>query len=400
MLAEEAMTLPLQRFVCHNATTMSRILLAMSGGVDSSVAAHLLLEQGHEIVGVFMRHGVESPVACEASSGESVSSATEPSLLPIAGQRLDHKQGCCTAADAADARRVADRLDIPFYALNLDQEFRQIIDYFVDEYAAGRTPNPCVQCNNWIKFGKLFDYADSVGCDFVATGHYAQIACNPSSGEPMITRGIDAGKDQAYVLFGIDRSLLSRMMLPVGGYRKPRIREIAETLGLRVADKRDSQEICFVTHGHHASFVRARREASNRAGEITTLEGRVVGRHEGIEGFTIGQRKGLGGGLGERHYVIRIDAATNRVVIGLHEDLARHELTATDLNWHFAPPTSSFRCAAQIRYNSGAHAATAMLISPDRLHIRFDDPVYGVAPGQAVVCFQDDRVLGGGWIEE
>jgi len=374
----------------------------MSGGVDSSVAAHLLLEQGHELVGVFMRHGVESPVACEASSDESGHSATlspESSLLPIAGQRLDHKQGCCTAADAADARRVADRLDIPFYALNLDQEFSQIIDYFVDEYAAGRTPNPCVQCNNWIKFGKLFDYADSVGCEFVATGHYAQIACDTSSGEPTITRGIDSGKDQAYVLFGIDRPLLSRMLLPVGSYRKPRIREIAESLGLRVADKRDSQEICFVTSGHHASFVRARRGATNRAGEITTTDGSVVGHHDGIEGFTIGQRKGLGGGLRERHYVVRIDAETNRVVIGLHEDLARHELTATDLNWHFDPPSSPFRCAAQIRYNSGAHAATARLISPDRLHIRFDEPVYGVAPGQAVVCFEGNRVLGGGWIE-
>src|SRR5205085_3675733 len=241
---------------------MSRIVLAMSGGVDSSVAAWLLKEAGHEVIGVFMRHGEEAQEACAAGGPSGFQ-------LPIFNPRATHKQGCCSASDAEDARRVADRLDIPFYALNLQAEFRQIIDYFVAEYSRGRTPNPCVQCNNWLKFGKLFDYADSVGAEFVATGHYARIAwegeapaeprANGSAGaSPSLLRGIDMSKDQSYVLFGIERKLLARMLLPVGEYRKPQIRSMAAKLGLRVADKKDSQEICFVTSGKHDEFVRER----------------------------------------------------------------------------------------------------------------------------------------------
>src|SRR5688500_10535619 len=196
---------------------MSRIVLAMSGGVDSSAAAYLLREEGHEVIGVFMRHGEEAQEACRVDS---------PGLtLPIFNPRADHKQGCCSAADAEDARRVADRLDIPFYALNLQEEFQQIIDYFVDEYARGRTPNPCVMCNNWLKFGKLCDYADSIGAEFVATGHYARLL--PGDEGPVLYRGLDLTKDQSYVLFGIERELLPRMLLPVGHYQKPQIREIA-----------------------------------------------------------------------------------------------------------------------------------------------------------------------------
>src|SRR5262245_43440713 len=217
---------------------MSRIVLAMSGGVDSSVAAWLLKEAGHEVIGVFMRHGEEAQEACAVDGPPGFT-------LPIFQTRSNHKQGCCSASDAEDARRVADRFDIPFYALNLQAEFRRIIDYFVDEYSRGRTPNPCVQCNNWLKFGKLFDYADSVGAEFVATGHYARL----DGGS--LFRGVDSKKDQSYVLFGIDRRLLSRMMLPVGEFRKPQIREMAAKIGLRVAEKRDSQEICFVTSGKH-----------------------------------------------------------------------------------------------------------------------------------------------------
>src|SRR5688500_16966009 len=206
---------------------MARVVLAMSGGVDSSVAAHLLQQQGHDVIGVFMRHGHQSPVACATEA-----TATSPAALPIVN-RLDHKQGCCTASDAEDARRVADRLAIPFYALNLDQEFTRIIDYFVDEYAAGRTPNPCVQCNNWIKFGKLFDYADSVDAEFVATGHYARMATD-ANGDATLLRGQDDSKDQSYVLFGIKRQYLTRMLLPVGDYEKPEIRRLAAGVGLNV----------------------------------------------------------------------------------------------------------------------------------------------------------------------
>src|SRR5262245_34294919 len=382
---------------------MSRIVLAMSGGVDSSVAAWLLKEAGHEVIGVFMRHGEEAQEACAVDGPPGFQ-------LPIFSARKDHKQGCCSASDAEDARRVADRLDIPFYALNLQAEFRQIIDYFIDEYTRGRTPNPCVQCNNWLKFGKLFDYADSLGAEFVATGHYARLSSRHtpcadigegtrSVPDTSLLRGIDDDKDQSYVLFGIERRLLARMMLPVGEYRKPQIRAMAAKVGLRVADKKDSQEICFVTSGKHDEFVRHRRRAIDMSGQIVTTEGRVVGTHPGIERFTIGQRKGLGVALGEPYFVVRIEPDTKKVVIGRQEELSRRELTASECNWLTDPPADEFPCSAKIRYNSPPAAATAEVLGEVRLRVTFDEPRYGVAPGQAVVLYDGDRVLGGGWID-
>jgi tRNA-specific 2-thiouridylase len=384
---------------------MSRIVLAMSGGVDSSVAAYLLCEAGHDVVGVFMRHGEEAQEVCAVGG--------EPGYqLPIFNPRADHKQGCCSASDAEDARRVADRLGIPFYALNLQAEFRQIIDYFIDEYTRGRTPNPCVQCNNWLKFGKLLDYADSIGAEFVATGHYARLyspftphadMSARGASEPHLLRGLDHSKDQSYVLFGIERRLLRRMMLPIGGYQKSQIRELAAKVGLRVAEKRDSQEICFVTSGKHDEFVRQRRRDIDTSGEIVTTAGRVVGTHPGIERFTIGQRKGLGVALGEPQFVVRIEPDTRRVVIGRQEELARTDIAARDCNWLADPPAGSFGCLAKIRYNSPPAPAQAWLEPDGRLQIRFAEPRYGVAPGQAAVVYlptpDGDRVLGGGWIE-
>jgi tRNA-specific 2-thiouridylase len=380
---------------------VARVVLAMSGGVDSSVAAHLLLEQGHEVIGVFMRHGEKAVSACSLD-GRLESSP----LLPILSNRLDHKQGCCSASDAEDGRRVAEHLGISFYALNLESEFREIIDYFVDEYTVGRTPNPCVMCNNKIKFGKLFDYANSVGAQYLATGHYAQLEHRQE--ELFLTRGVDASKDQSYVLFGIKREYLSRMLLPVGKYHKPFIREIAGQLGLNVAEKKDSQEICFVTSGKHDEFVRQRRgdrvdeQGGMTAGEIVTTSGRVVGHHSGIERFTIGQRKGLGVAMGDPYFVVRIEPATRKVVIGTLEELGRSHLTASRTNWLLDLPyqlQEPFRCEAQIRYNSSAAPATACLLPGQRLQVNFDDPQNGVAPGQAVVCYEGDRVLGGGWID-
>ena len=217
---------------------MARVVLAMSGGVDSSVAAHLLLQAGHEVIGVFMRHGEESSQVCRVDSdspGNSFAGSAKSDSLPVLGGlaqgRADHKQGCCTASDAADARRVAGKMNIPFYALDLQQDFRRIVDYFVDDYLSGRTPNPCVKCNHWIKFGRLFDYADGVDAEFVATGHYAQM-CHGDQ----LHRGLDSNKDQSYALFGIRHDRLPRMMLPVGVFEKPRIREIAEELGLGVQE--------------------------------------------------------------------------------------------------------------------------------------------------------------------
>jgi tRNA-specific 2-thiouridylase len=381
----------------------------MSGGVDSSVAAHLLVEQGHDLIGVFMRHGERSPAACDEVGPPSRGGPSEKvplgSEVPLSSRHLLHnKQGCCTASDAEDARRVADKLCIPFYALNLQAEFGQIIDYFVAEYTAGRTPNPCVQCNNWIKFGKLFDYADSVGAEFVATGHYARLD-RRAGGSVALLRGVDAAKDQSYVLFGIRPELLRRMMLPVGNFEKPAIRRMAAELGLRIAEKKDSQEICFVTRGRYDEFVR-RRGAGGEAGELVTTDGTVVGEHDGIEGFTVGQRKGLGVALGDRKFVVRIEPELRRVVIGDREELDRREFTAANCNWLDPDVTSAVdvprRCFAQIRYNAAAQPATMTVLPERRLQIAFDEPQFAITPGQAVVCYDADenqRVLGGGWIE-
>ncbi|MFN3193491.1 MAG: tRNA 2-thiouridine(34) synthase MnmA [Aureliella sp.] len=369
---------------------MKRVVLAMSGGVDSSAAAHLLLEQGYDVIGVFMRHGEESAESCSLEDG-----SPNP-LLPILQGRTDHKQGCCSASDAMDARRVADRLGIPFYALDLQSDFSRIVDYFVDEYTHGRTPNPCVQCNNWIKFGRLFDYADSVDAEFVATGHYAQLV--DRDGQPALIRGVDGRKDQSYVLAGIDRKYLSRMLLPVGGFVKPDIRRLAGEAGLRVADKRDSQEICFVTSGKHGEFVKA-RSGSDSSGNFVSTTGEVLGQHNGIERFTIGQRKGLGIALGEPRFVVRIDSETYDVVLGNIEDLDQPSLTATDANWLIPTPTKPFAGMAQIRYNSRAVPATIEPNASTGFSVRFDEPARGIAPGQLCVVYDEDRVLGGGWIE-
>ncbi|HET6882595.1 MAG TPA: tRNA 2-thiouridine(34) synthase MnmA [Pirellulales bacterium] len=369
---------------------MSRVVLAMSGGVDSSVAAHLLRAAGHEVIGLFMRHGESSPAVCPTP--------TTTAALPVLG--TPHKQGCCSASDAADARRVADRLDIPFYAVDFAAEFGQIMDYFTAEYTAGRTPNPCVMCNNWLKFGKLCDYADQVGAEWIATGHYARLEAAAVAGNPpVLRRGIDEAKDQSYVLFGIDRKVLPRVMFPVGNYHKPQIRDVARQLGLRVAEKKDSQEICFVPDQDYAAFVRNRRGEGDLSGEIVTTAGEVVGRHAGLEQFTIGQRKGLGVAFGEPRYVVRLEAETRRVVIGRQEELLRSELTARDANWLIDPPDRPLECEVKIRYRSAPTPAVVEAIGERRLHVYLRQPRAGVAPGQAVVCYSGDRVLGGGWIE-
>src|SRR5262245_25697563 len=258
---------------------MARVVLAMSGGVDSSVAAYLLKQQGHEVIGLFMRTGVHAT----ADAGPA------------------HKKGCCSALDAGDARRVADRLDLPFYALDFEQDFQRIMDYFVDEYAVGRTPNPCVVCNNWLKFGKLWSYGKQLEADFVATGHYARVVARDGCHE--LHRGADPNKDQSYVLYGLRRALLPRLLFPIGGYPKEEVRRLARAAGLAVADKPDSVEICFVPDGDHAALIRRRRPELATAGRIVDTAGKVLATHDGIEQFTVGQRKGLGFAAGQRRYV-------------------------------------------------------------------------------------------------
>src|SRR5689334_19756218 len=243
-----------------------RVVLAMSGGVDSSVAAYLLRREGYEVIGLFMRTGVHGG----------------PDDGPA------RKQGCCSAVDAGDARRVADRLDIPFYALDFEQDFGRVIDYFADQYLSGRTPNPCVVCNSWLKFGELWAYARQLEADFIATGHYARLV--RSSGAAELHRAADPDKDQSYVLFGIGREVLPRLLFPIGDRRKEEVRGLARRAGLGVADKPDSVEICFVPDGDHAALVRSRRPGRATAGRIVDEGGRELGRHDGIERFTVGQR--------------------------------------------------------------------------------------------------------------
>lgn len=369
---------------------MARVVLAMSGGVDSSVAAHLLTVAGHEVIGVFMRHGArpDHPARAGEPTSSLFAQPDEPGSPP----------SCCSAADAEDARRVAGSLDIPFYAIGLESEFRDIMDYFVEEYVHGRTPNPCIVCNNRLKFGKLFDYANDLDAEYLATGHHARCLLG-EDGLPWLCRGADRNKDQSYALFGIPRHRFQRILLPVGGFRKREIRQKASELGLRVADKRDSQDICFVSSGNHAEFVHAQPGKPDTSGNIVTTDGAIVGHHAGIERFTIGQRKGLNVAMGVPYFVVRIDPQTCDVVIGRREQLTRHELTAAGTNWLAPPPAAPIHCHVKIRYNAAPVPATVTPLADNRLRVQFDEPVSAVSPGQAVVCYDGERVLGGGWIE-
>jgi len=355
---------------------MPRVVLAMSGGVDSSASAVLLKRQGYDVVGLFMRTGVHDHTDA----------------------RPENKKGCCSAIDAGDARRVADRLDIPFYALDFEVEFGKIIDYFADEYARGRTPNPCVVCNTWLKFGQLWTFAKQLGAEFIATGHYARIL--PGSHEPELHKGVDPDKDQSYVLHGIKREVLPHLLFPVGGHTKAEIRAIAREAGLLgVAEKPDSVEICFVPSGNHIDIVRSRRPEVMAAGTIIEKNGEVLGEHDGIDRFTIGQRKGLGVAAGRKRFVLEILPESNTVVVGDAEDLLATGLAASRLNWLLDAPIEPLRCQAKIRYRHAGVDATVVATPEGGADVRFDEPQSAVTPGQAVTFYDGTRVLGGGWIE-
>jgi tRNA-specific 2-thiouridylase len=329
-----------------------------------------------------------------------------PQSVPSGRGRLKiGHQGCCSINDAADARLVAAELGVPFYVCNFKKDFGRIIDYFVDEYAAGRTPNPCVRCNDWLKFGKLHEYAKQIGADFVASGHYARVV------DGQLLRGLDRSKDQSYVLFGVPREQLSHMLLPIGHLEKPRVRELAKEFGLPVFDKPDSQEICFVPDNDYAGLVERRRPGAAAAGLIVDRDGRTVGEHAGQHRFTIGQRRGLDISLGQRVYVIGKDAATNTVTVGGKEDLQCISCTVGEANWLVDPPRGDLNCWAKYRYNTPACRASvrAMEDGEDptpsgragRFDVTFEQPQEAVAAGQAVVLYSDaapDVLLGGGWI--
>jgi tRNA-specific 2-thiouridylase len=372
----------------------ARVVLAMSGGVDSSVAAYLLRRQGYDVIGLFMRTGVHGAPLTLPSPPEG----GEGRVRGGDDGRADHKKGCCSAVDAGDARRVADRLDIPFYALDFEGEFNRIIDYFADEYLAGRTPNPCVVCNNWLKFGQLWTYGRQLDADFIATGHYARVL--HSEDAVQLHRAADPDKDQSYVLYGLRREVLPHLLFPIGGYRKDEVRGLAREAGLGVANKPDSVEICFVPGGDHAALIRQRRPQHVTAGHIVDTSGKVLAEHDGIEQFTIGQRKGLGFAAGERRYVLRIVPGDNDVVIGPREELLASGMEASQVNWLLdAPPEGPLSCQAKIRYRHTAAPARVTALPDGRALVEFEEPQSAVTPGQAVVFYDGSRVLGGGWIE-
>ncbi len=365
-----------KRQIVMSDRSRQKVVVAMSGGVDSSVAACLLHEQGYDVVGLFMRVG------------------TPEAAPPVAGTR--NRQGCCSAADASDARFVAGMLDIPFFALNFERDFDELIDYFANEYAAARTPNPCVVCNQKFKFGRILDYADAVGAHYVATGHYARV--ERSNGRRRLMRSAEPQKDQTYVLFGLRRELLDRIIFPLGHLTKGQVRAEARRFGLPNADKPDSVEICFVPDQDYAGVVERRRPDAFREGDVLDVSGRVVAKHKGIPRYTIGQRRGLGFAAGVPVYVTRIDAESNTVTIGEHDQLLRRELTAEQVNLLVPDVGHRFRAEAKIRYLHRPAAATVELTARDSARVVFDEPQAAPTPGQAVVFYDQDTVMGGGWI--
>lgn len=353
-----------------------RVLAALSGGVDSSVAALLLQREGYDVVGVFLRNGVPKPPAA-----------------------CDLKQGCCSEDDALDAAKVADRLGVPFHALDMAQEFRGVMDHFAAEYARGRTPNPCAVCNRDIKFGALARFADALGAQWLATGHYAQIRRGAHGAE--LWRGADPRKDQSYVLFPIGPSVLERTLLPIGHLHKSETRRIAQEAGLPVFAKPDSVEICFVPTGDYRDLLRT-RGALGRPGRILHADGRVLGEHDGHAGFTRGQRRGLGVAAAEPLYVLEVDASSGDVTVGPRSATFCPRAVVEEFQTFgraLAPGEQWLGVEAQYRSSPGGVPADVVRRADDRVEIRFRDPAPSVTPGQGLAVYQDGQLLGGGWIE-
>lgn len=354
------------------------VVVAMSGGVDSSVAAALLVEQGYNVIGMMMRLWAEENV-------------------PGFG---GHNR-CCTPDQMADARRVASQLGIPFYVLDTREVFRRnIVQFFIDQHVQGVTPNPCMACNRHIRFEWLLDNALSLGADFLATGHYARIT-HAADGKAELRKSFTAEKDQSYVLSVLNQAKLSHAMFPIGEYTKPHVREMAARFGLPVASKSESQDLCFLGDGDYRRFLRENGPAEMFAeGPILTRDGRQLGTHTGLPNYTIGQRKGLGIFAEEPLYVLELDTARNALIVGTHSELGSDTLTANTVNWIAgAPPDSTIGAEVKIRYKARPTNATITPLEDGRVHIKFDSPLRDITPGQGAVFYQDDLVLGCGIIE-
>ena len=353
-----------------------RVVVAMSGGVDSSVAAALLVEQGYQVVGMMMRLWSEA-----AANG-----------------RVHNR--CCTPDQMADARRIADKLDIPFYALDTRQVFRDtVVQYFIDQHRQGVTPNPCLECNRHIRFEWLLNNALALDADYLATGHYARVTQDPS-GSYVLRKGVDAAKDQSYVLSVLGQDQLRHALFPVGEYTKSQVRELAARFGLPTASKHDSQDLCFLGDGDYRRFLAQHAPEVMTSGPIVRRDGQVIGQHQGLANYTIGQRKGLGLHAGEPLYVIDTDLLRNVLIVGTRDELGATALTAGRFNWvSGAVPGQPFRAEVKIRYKAQPAPAVVTPLGADRVRVAFDELVRDITPGQGAVVYDGDVCLGGGIIE-
>jgi tRNA-uridine 2-sulfurtransferase len=358
------------------ATRKTRVIVGMSGGVDSSATAALLLEQGYEVIGITLKLWPQDCVS-----------------------RAEDK--CCGPQAVSDARAVCQSLGIPYYLIDEASEFQsKVIQYFADEYKAGRTPNPCVMCNQNLKFGRLLQRADQLGAYFIATGHFARIEPSPDGARSLLKRGRDQKKDQSYFLFSLRQDQLARALFPLGEKTKSDTREVARHCRLKTADKEESMEICFVPDNDYGKFLEQAKLVEKHQGEIVNLAGQVLGRHNGIEFYTIGQRKGLGISSAKPLYVVELDPEGNRVIVGDESALEDDEFTVDRCNWiAFEQPPESIEVSAKIRYNHPGTPATVTPLSNGQARVKLHQPQRAITPGQAAVFYQEDLVVGGGWIQ-